>query len=326
MKNIPVFGLLLMLLAASVAAGIGLGGTYLPLEDILRALSHPRERDISGVLIWEVRLPRVLMAMVIGSGLAGCGVVLQAILRNPLAEPYTLGVSGGGALGAVIALILGLSGLRMVALCFGGCCLSMLLVLGLAALKGFSNTMLILSGVILSFLFSSVMMLVLALSSARDVHASVMWLMGNLGASQGLDIKLMVFGVLPLLAVPAAMARDLNVLSLGDEQAQHLGMDVNWTKVVLLIATALVTGMCVAVSGIISFIGLVIPHTMRRLVGPDHHVLVPASLIGGATLLVLSDTLAQVLIRPLELPVGVVTGILGGVFFLGLLLKQGEVA
>ncbi len=326
MKKIPFFGLLLMLLAFVAAAGIGLGGTYLPLEDILRALSHPRERDICGTLIWEVRLPRVLMAMVIGAGLAGCGVVLQAILRNPLAEPYTLGVSGGGALGAVIALILGLSGLPMAALCFAGCCLSMLLVLGLAALKGFSNTMLILSGVILSFLFSSVMMLVLSLSSARDVHASVMWLMGNLGSVQGPEMRLVVFGVLPVLIVPAAMARDLNVLSLGDEQAQHLGMDVARTKAVLLIAAALVTGMCVAVSGIVSFVGLVVPHTMRRLVGPDHHVLLPASLIGGATLLVLSDTLAQFLIRPLELPVGVVTGILGGVFFLGLLLKQGEVA
>jgi len=326
MKNIRVFGLLLALLAASAASGVAIGGSYLSPEDVVRALSHPRVRDIGGALIWEVRLPRVLTAMVIGAALSGCGVVLQAILRNPLAEPYTLGVSGGGALGAVIALILGLSGLPMVMLCFAGSCLSMLLVLGVAALKGFSNTMLILSGVILSFLFSSVMMLVLSLSSARDVHASIMWLMGNLGAAQGLELKILVFGVLPVLAVTAAMARDLNVLSLGDERAFHLGMDVGRTKAVLLTAAALVTGMCVAVSGIISFVGLVIPHTMRRLVGPDHHMLVPASLLGGATLLVLSDTLAQTLIRPLELPVGVITGILGGVFFLGMLLRQGEVA
>lgn len=326
MRTAAVFCLLVIALGASVALGIATGGTSLPLPAIWNALWHPAVHDMTGALVWGVRIPRLGLAMLVGAALAGCGVVFQAILRNPLAEPYTLGVSGGGALGATIALILGLSGLPMVMLCFLGCCLSMLLVLGLASLKGFSNTMLILSGVILSFLCSSVMMLIFSLSSSREVYASVMWLMGNLSASQGMDLRLLAGLAVPLMAAQLIMARDLNVLSLGDEKASYLGMDVRWVKTLLFLITSLITGACVAVSGVISFVGLIVPHIMRKAVGPGHPVLLPASLLAGAVLLVLSDVLAQVLIRPMELPVGVLTGILGGGFFLLLLLREGEVS
>lgn len=326
MRTAAVFLLLLIALGASVAFGIATGGTALPLPVIWDALRHPSAHDMAGTLVWGMRIPRLAMAMLIGAALAGCGVVFQAILRNPLAEPYTLGVSGGGALGATIALILGLAGPPMVMLCFVGCCLSMLLVMGLASLKGFSNTMLILSGVILSFLSSSIMMLIFSLSSSRDVYASVMWLMGNLSAAQGVDLKLLAGLAVPLMVVQLVMARDLNVLSLGDEKASYLGMDVRWVKAVLLLITSLITAACVAVSGVISFVGLIVPHIMRKAVGPGHQVLLPASLLAGAVLLVVSDVLAQVLIRPMELPVGVLTGILGGGFFLLMLLREGEVS
>jgi len=324
-KRLFIFILLVVLLMFCVMLAIATGGTPLPLSAVFDALLHPERRDMTGTLLWGLRLPRVIMAMVIGAALSGCGVVFQAILRNPLAEPYTLGVSGGGALGATIAIILGISGLPMVFLCFLGCSLSMLLVLGLASLKGFSNTMLILSGVIMSFLFSSIMMLIFSLSSSRDVHASVMWLMGNLSAAPDILVKVLVLIVIPLMICQVAFARDLNVLSLGDEKALHLGLDTKVSRAILFIIASLITGACVAVPGVIGFVGLIVPHVMRKAIGTDHHVLLPAAMLAGANLLILSDTLAQVLIRPLELPVGVITGILGGAFFLIMLLEEGEV-
>ncbi|HNY64383.1 MAG TPA: iron ABC transporter permease [Deltaproteobacteria bacterium] len=315
-----VLASLLLFAVTSIVLALFTGGTGIPPAEVLRALLFPSEDGVAHTLIWELRLPRALTAGIVGASLAVCGVVFQAILRNPLAEPYTLGVSGGGALGAVVAILLGLGGLPMALLCFLGCCLSIGIVLGAAYARNFTNSMLILSGVIMSFIFSSAVMFIFAVASSREVHASILWLMGSLSAPPEGSMA-MLLTVFPLVPGFILFAKDLNLLSLGDESSYHLGLDARKSKTLLLLAASLVTGVCVAVSGVIAFIGLVIPHLTRKLAGADHHVLLPASVLAGAGFLILSDSIAQVVIRPLELPVGVITGMVGGVFFLLYLLK-----
>lgn len=320
MKRAFVFILLFLFCAASVILALLTGGTDLPLGETLRALFHPSSGGVTHTLIWELRIPRIFTAGIVGAALAVCGVVFQAILRNPLAEPYTLGVSGGGALGATIAILLGIGGLSMAAFCFAGCCLSVGIVLGAASLRKFTNSMLILSGVIMSFIFSSAVMFIFSIASSREVHASIMWLMGSLSAPPQGSIPMLLFTV-PVMGILLLSAKDLNLLSLGDESSYHLGLDAKKAKGLLLLIASLITGVCVAVSGIIAFIGLVIPHFARRLTGADHHYLLPASMLAGAGFLILSDSVSQLLIRPLELPVGVITGMVGGIFFVLYLLK-----
>jgi len=321
MKRLTTFLILAVLLAAVLALGIFVGGSDLSVEEIVAALLNPYGGGMAHSIIWQLRIPRVLMALLVGSSLAGCGVVFQAVLRNPLAEPYTLGVSAGGALGATIAIITGLSGLSLVSLCFAGCLLSIALVLAMSTFRNFSTSTIILSGVVLSFLFSSIVMFIFSVASSREVHASVLWLMGSLNGTGALSLPALLAALLPLLVCLLALSRDMNLISLGDEKAHLLGLAPGSLKILLLGLASLVTGLCVAMAGIIGFVGLIIPHVMRRAAGADHQVLMPAAMLAGGMFLVLSDVLAQVVIRPYELPVGVITGIAGGIFFLAYLFK-----
>lgn len=321
MSRPAVFLILAALLAAALALGIFLGGSELSAADIVAALRNPGGDGMAQTVIWQLRIPRVLRAMLVGSGLAGCGVVFQAVLRNPLAEPYTLGVSAGGSLGATLAIVTGMTGLPMVSLCFAGCILSVALVLAMSTSRGFSSTTIILSGVILSFLFSSTTMFIFSVASSREVHASVLWLMGSLSGTDAVSLPVLMAALAPPIFGLLTMTRDMNLVSLGDEKVHLLGLKPATLKILLLGIASLVTGLCVAVAGIIGFVGLIIPHAMRRMSGADHQVLLPAAMLAGGTFLLLSDTLAQVVIRPYELPVGVITGIAGGIFFLAYLFK-----
>ncbi|MEA3223536.1 MAG: iron ABC transporter permease [Thermodesulfobacteriota bacterium] len=321
-KVFLIFIILGLGLLAAVFLALITGGATISLSMVIDALIHPQKAGIAHTILWRLRIPRAIMGITVGAGLAGCGVIFQAILRNPLAEPYTLGVSGGGALGAAISICLGISGFPMVGMCFAGCCSSMILVYGISSIKNFSNTVLILSGVILSFLFSSTVMLIFALARTRDVHNTIMWLMGNLSPINTTLINITALIVVPLLVILIPFGRDLNLLSLGEEKALHLGLDAQKAKVFFFIIASIITGACVAVSGIISFVGLIIPHFVRRAIGPNHQVLLPASMLAGAIFLLLCDIFAQVIIRPLELPVGVITGIAGALFFIGFLINS----
>lgn len=321
MNRYAGFPILLFILVVSICLGVLLGGAELPARVVLGALADPGADGMLATLIWELRIPRVVRGVLVGASLAGCGVVFQSVLRNPLAEPYTLGVSAGGSLGATMAIMLGLSGLPMVGLCFAGCASSICVVLLMSAYRRFSNTTIILSGVVWSFLLSSVVMFIFTIATSREVHASVLWLMGSLGGADTISTGALLLTMPPLLLLLVFFARDMDLISLGDEKAHLLGMPPMTLKVVLLGLASLITGACVAVSGIIGFLGLIIPHAMRSLMGADHKVLLVASLIAGGAFLVLCDTLAQVAFRPYELPVGVITGICGGVFFLLYLLK-----
>ena len=324
MKRTAVFIILFLLLLLAVIISLFTGSADLTAGGLVSVLFKKSDSQLLNAIIFDLRIPRIINGMVVGAALSACGVIFQAVLRNPLAEPYTLGVSSGGALGATISIMMGLSGAAMVGMCFLGCLLTILLILGLASIKGFSNTMLILCGVIIGFLLSSIMMLLFSLSTTRDVYASVMWLMGSLSAPGKDSIRIMVYFVLPLVLALILFSRDLNILSLGDEKAMYLGLNAKSARALLFFISSLITGACVAVAGVISFVGLIIPHILRKIIGPDHRLLLPSSMMAGAALLVLSDTIARIVISPLELPVGVITGIMGGLFFLFMILWRGE--
>ncbi|MGD0822174.1 MAG: iron ABC transporter permease [Desulfomonilia bacterium] len=321
MSRTSSFLILFFLLTCALAFGVFMGGSELPAGAIIDALIHPWQQGTIHTLIWELRIPRIIRAVIVGASLAVCGVAFQAVLRNPLAEPYTLGVSAGGALGATIAIMLGLSGLPMVGLCFTGCLMSIGAVIIMSTFRDFSTTTIILCGVVLSFLLSSVVMFIFTIATSREVHASVLWIMGSLGSVDTLSTPVLLLTVFPLILLLSLFARDMNLISLGDEKAHLLGFSPGVLKAVLLGLASLLTGVCVAVSGIIGFVGLIIPHAMRRAFGAEHQVLLFASMLAGSTFLLLCDTLSQIIIRPYELPVGVITGIAGGVFFLLYLLK-----
>ncbi|MDP8292216.1 MAG: iron ABC transporter permease [Candidatus Orphnella occulta] len=298
------------------------GSSQLTFSKSIYYLFHPNASGMGRDIIWQIRFPRVMLGLLVGAGLACCGVVFQGLLRNPLAEPYTLGVSGGAALGVSISVVFAVSTISMASFAFLGSTISIFLVYAIALRKRFSNTTLILGGVILNFLFSSLVFLIFSISRAEDVHGIVLWLMGDLSSAQVSLIKFMPFFIFPAICLLFIFSRDLNILTLGEEKARHLGVDSNKVKKVLFLTASCITGICVCASGVIGFIGLIVPHFMRKVVGVDHRLLLPASCIAGAIFLIFCDILARVIIQPLELPVGVITGIFGGIFFLCFLLKS----
>lgn len=315
-KKIPLFIVLIILVFLSFSISLLFGGSSLSIGDVLRALSDPYASGPHQTIIWQIRLPRIILAMVVGAGLAICGTAFQGMLRNPLADPFTLGVSGGAALGATLGIVSGLAGLWLPMFAFGGALASVSLVYIVASRKRFSTSALILGGVMLSFVFSSMVLFIFAISRTEKVHGAILWLMGDLSSTESDLIKivaLLVSGGIGLLFI---FGRDLNVLTLGEEKAAHLGVKVELVKKIIFLIASLITGACVAVSGIIGFVGLVAPHFIRHFSGPDHRILIPASVLGGAVFLVLCDCLARTIISPVELPVGVITGIFGGFFFL----------
>jgi len=297
------------------------GAAKFSLLEILRAIFYPAEKNIIQMVIWQIRLPRLLLGILAGAGLAVCGAALQAVLSNPLAEPYTLGVSAGSALGVSIAVALDLSSLWMPFFAFFGSIFSIGVVYYIASRKKFSNAAIILGGIVLSSLFSAIVLLLLSVLKPEKMQGVIIWLMGDLSALSLPLLKVVspfiILGVLCLLA----LAHPINILTLGEEKSLSLGLDVQRTKKIIFLLTSLVTGAIVSTAGIIGFVGLIIPHLGRRLVKNNYRILLPACLILGASFLVLSDTLSRIIVMPLELPVGVITGICGGVFFLGLLLK-----
>ena len=321
-KQLGIFTLLFAIFGFSFILSNLIGGSELKFSKAIYYLFHPGSSGIERDIIWQIRFPRIILGLLVGAGLASCGAVFQGLLRNPLAEPYTLGVSGGAALGVSLGIILRISGFYLPFLAFAGSALSIFLVYAIASRKRFSNPVLILGGVILNFLFSSLVFLIFSISKAEDVHGIVLWLMGDLSSTQVSLIKIIPFFIIPAIGLLIIFSRDLNILTLGEEKATHLGVNSRRVKKILFITASCITGACVAASGIIGFVGLIIPHFMRKIVGVDHRLLIPASCIAGATFLILCDALARIIIRPMELPVGVITGLFGGIFFLSFLLKS----
>jgi iron complex transport system permease protein len=316
--------LLVLLIVLIVSMLVGTTGV-----DILRlatdGIADAESRRTYTILV-EYRLPRTLLAALAGAGLASAGVVFQGVLRNPLADPYIIGIAGGAALGAAISIVLldESSVLRTSFFAFLGSLVAVGLVYGLATVKkggGYVNTV-ILAGVIVGAFMNAIMLLIMSVSGSDELQRILFWLMGDLSAAN--------YGKLSMTAAIAAVcwilvylnANRLNLLIAGDEAASFLGLNVWMYRTILMGLAALLTGTVVSVSGTIGFVGLVVPHAMRLLFGPDNRVLLPAALLGGAAFLAAADCVARMVAYPVELPVGVITALTGAPFFLYLLVRR----
>lgn len=314
-KSLAVYSVLLLALVVACLVSLLAGAAPLPANDMWH----------SG--IFRLRLARTAMGSLAGAGLSVAGVIFQAILRNPLAEPYVLGVSSGAGLGAATAIVLGFTAAGAWTLptaAFAGALATIFLVYTLARTPTGTAPVqtLLLSGVVVSAVLGSILMFVVSVAPSEKLHGVVWWLLGNLQAFDWGLLRIVSAVVVMGLTVSLLFARDLNLMALGDESAAHLGLDVEWSKKLFFLLASLMTGATVAACGLIGFVGLIVPHTARLAVGPDHRRLVVASAMAGAAFLVLADSVARTIIAPREMPIGVITAMLGGPFFLGLLKKR----
>ena len=324
-----LIGLSILLIGISFLS-LTIGAVRIPFKNTMLLLmqrilfwhNSPLVSIPASIILFKIRFPRVILGIVVGASLSSAGVIFQGLFRNPLVEPYTLGVSGGAAVAVCLAIMEGLS--RFIPLAgFIGAIGAVVLVYFIASSGGrLAIPTLLLTGVIISFFSSSLIMLLMSISRTEELHGIMFWIMGNL---QETDFTLIIIVSIALLAgisLAFSFARDLNALSLGEEEAIHLGTDVERTKKILFLLASFLTGLSVSVSGIIGFVGLMIPHLVRELIDSDHRILLPASAIFGAAFLVGADLVARTIITPQELPVGVITGIAGGVIFICIIRRR----
>ena len=315
-----------VILLAVSALSFLLGPSHIPFSKIISLIPNGKG-TIEYTILFDIRLPRILLAFAIGGALSIAGVILQAMFRNPLVEPYTLGISGGAALFVSLNMALKLNQrFGLLSLPTSGILGSIAVILILYVLsvkKGVLKIQgLLLTGVMISFISSSLIMLIMAVSHTEDLHRIVFWIMGSLEEPNSLLLKLMLLVSFWGLGVSYLFCFDLNALSLGEEEALHLGINVERTKKFLFLLASMLTGFSVSIAGIIGFVGLFVPHFVRMMVGIDHRILLISAFLCGASFLILCDTLARIVISPLELPVGVITGIVGGGVFIYALTKR----
>ena len=314
-----ILAALCLLALASFALALTAGSLRVPPAEILAALFG--RGDGAGEMVVELRLPRALAGFACGGLLALAGALMQVLLRTPLADPYVLGISGGAGVGAMFAMILGLPLLAVDGLAFAGALAAMFLVFGLAHGDGsWTQTRLLLTGVIVAAGCGALIALMLSVADERKLHGMLFWLMGDLGQTFSWWPALLVL----ILALAAAMpfARELNLLSRGLMQAQALGVAVDRLRYAIYLLASLATAASVTTAGSIGFVGLVIPHLVRLAIGNDQRLLLPASVLAGGSLLVFADTAARTVIAPQQLPVGVLTALIGVPVFLFLLSRQ----
>lgn len=302
------------------------GSAGIPLKRMINIISEGRGTAEYSIL-FDIRLPRIILGFAIGGALSLAGTILQGMFRNPLVEPYTLGISGGASLGVCINIIFkwyALIGVLAYPLSgFVGAILVIILVYTLSMKKGILRIHgMLLTGVMISFISSSLVMLSMAVSRTEDLHSIIFWIMGSLDEPNMFMIKTALWGALAGLILSYFFCLDLNAFALGEEEAIHLGVNVPRTKRTLFLIASILTGFSVSVAGIIGFVGLVVPHFMRMITGTDHRILLISSFLAGSCFLILCDTLARTVIAPLELPVGVITGITGGIVFIYALAKR----
>ena len=306
---------------------LSLGPAKISLKDILNWLIGYKTIDQTAwMILFKIRLPRILLAGLVGFTLSLGGVVFQALLRNPLAEPFILGVSSGAAVGAIIGIFFGYGftfGVPL--LSFVGALFTILLVMGISSRHGgLESSTLLLTGVIINAFFTAVIMFFITTASDSRLHSMLFWLYGDLSQSKYVQLSISLPFILIVSCIIYIFSRHLNLIVGGEESALQMGVEVELLKWIAFLGISLITGIVVAFSGIIGFVGLIVPHLMRMILGPDHRLLIPASSLGGAVFLIAADTLARTIISPSELPVGVITAFLGAPFFIYLLKSRGS--
>jgi iron complex transport system permease protein len=314
------------LVACALLVGVRVGAVHLSAREVVdaaRGLGDPT----TVAIVRRIRLPRAVLAALVGGALAASGATFQALLRNPLAEPYILGVAGGAAVGAVAAVALGgfvASAAPVSFAAFAGAVGAVLLVFRIAAAAGraLDTRVLLLAGVVAGAFFNAVIMLALTFADSDSFRSAMFWMMGSFSGATWRSDAVLAIAAAPALLVLMALARPLNLLAVGEETAAYLGTNVERTKVVAFAVASLLTAASVAASGVIGFVGLVVPHVVRMVWGSDHRFLLPASVLLGAAFVVLADALARAAAAPTELPVGVVTAFVGVPFFVWLLRRR----
>lgn len=315
-------GLAVGIFVACLLVSLALGSASLSLRAIAHYLTTgPARGDLDNTIFWQIRMPRVLLSFLVGAELAVAGVILQGLFLNPLTDPYVTGVSSGAALGATIGIVLHLSALpwmTVLALIGGFATLGGVWVIARRRAK-IDVFVLLLAGVTISYLASAVVA-VLMIRAGQDMHAIVYWLMGSFSGRSWTEVEIALIAV-PFMLVPLFFTREMDILLQGEKRALELGVEVERTKLILLVTAGVLTAIAVSVSGIIGFVGLVVPHLVRLLVGPGHRRLLPVSLLVGASMLGIADLLSRVVLSPNEIPVGVVTTFVGAPLFVYMLRR-----
>lgn len=316
-------GTLLLLLVAAVFS-LTMGEARITLWDIIPVIRSGEGMEY--FILTQIRLPRVLLAIAVGGSLSLSGAILQGIFRNPLVEPYTLGISGGAALGVALVIVMGfhitIGMIMLPAAGFAGALATILLVSLLGFLRGGADiNKMLLIGVMISFVASSSMMFLMSVTTTENMHGIIFWIMGSLDEPNRMLIHLTLYISMAGLVISYLFARSLNALRLGESKASNLGINSKSAIRILFLLASLLTGISVSVAGVIGFAGLVIPHLIRIIVGSDYRFLLVGSFLGGGLFLILSDVIARTIISPNELPIGVITGMAGGILFIAVLTQ-----
>ena len=331
MNNKHIKWLIWIVIMTSILIGVSIvalciGPASIPVKKIFSILIKGGDTVEYNILI-NIRLPRIILGFAVGGALSISGVILQGMFRNPLVEPYTIGISGGAALGVCLNIILKfhntISAITLPVSGFLGAVLTVFFVYSLSMKKSILKIQgLLLTGVMVSFISSALIMFIMAISRAEDLHGIIFWIMGYLEEPNSVLIYSMLLISIAGLCISYFFCMDLNAFSIGEEEAMHLGINTEKTKRLLFLLASVLTGFSVSIVGIIGFIGLVVPHFVRMFIGSDHRILLICSFLCGSSFLILCDTLARTIISPMELPVGVITGILGGTLFVYALTKK----
>ncbi len=320
-----VSSILLVFLFTAIFLGISMGPTESGMKLVWQSFDAKTENMMLHTIIWRIRFPRALQAALVGAALSLGGLVFQALLRNPLAEPYILGVSGGAAVGAITGILMGFSRFPGISLtAFTGSMATLLLILVVAAGRSIlDKDSLLLSGVMVNAFCSAIIMFLISLTQDSRLHNIMFWLMGDLSISDVRQTAILAAMLFPCFIIIFRYSYIMNLLLMGRELAQSMGVNIKRTNVTLLVITSFMVSVTVSYCGLIGFVGLVIPHLLRIILGSDHRVLVPACLIGGGAYMVLCDLLARILPEQGEMPAGVITAMIGAPLFI-ILLKKGR--
>ena len=325
-KRLIFVGLILsVFLAISILAGISIGSSGSTKFNVFQWLFTDTQTDsLVGTIVWQIRLPRVLLAALVGATLSLGGLVFQALLRNPLAEPYILGVSGGAAVGAIFGILGGLSRFPGVTLtAFMGSMTTLgLLILMTSGRSVLQKDSLLLSGVMVNAFCSAFIMFLVSITQDARLHNIIFWLMGDMGMTDTKQVGILAAILIPCFVFFFLFSNAMNLLTMGRETAKAIGINVGLINLAFLAVTSMMISAAVSYSGLIAFVGLVMPHLLRLVIGPDHRILVPACILGGAGYMVLCDLLARTLPRQGEMPAGVVTALIGAPLFIYLLRRS----